>query len=42
MLDAILLKKSFDLRVLEHRPIIDSNLFDPQSELILRLSQESF
>jgi hypothetical protein len=35
MLDALLLKKSFDLRVLELRSIIASNLFDPQSKLIL-------
>jgi hypothetical protein len=28
MLDALLLKKSFNLRVLELRPIIASNLFD--------------
>jgi hypothetical protein len=34
MLDALLLKKSFNLRVLELRPIIASYLFDPQSELI--------
>jgi hypothetical protein len=38
MLDALLLKKSFNLRVLELRPIIASYLFDPQSELILSLS----
>jgi hypothetical protein len=40
MLDALLLKKSFNLRVLEPRSIVDSNLFDSQSELILSLSQE--
>jgi hypothetical protein len=34
MLDALFLKKSFDLRVLELRLIIASNLFDSQSELI--------
>jgi hypothetical protein len=34
MLDA-LLKKSFNLRVLELHSIITSNLFDSQSELIL-------
>jgi hypothetical protein len=41
MLDA-LLKKSFNLRVLELRSIISSNLLDSQSELILSSSQESF
>jgi hypothetical protein len=41
MLDALLLKKSFDLRVLELRSIIASNLFDSLSELILSPSQES-
>jgi hypothetical protein len=40
MLDA-LLKKSFNFRVLELRSIVASNLFDSQSELILRSSQES-
>jgi hypothetical protein len=34
MLDA-LLKKSFNLRVLELRSIVASNLLDSQSELIL-------
>jgi hypothetical protein len=29
MLDAIILKKAFNLRVLELRPIVASNLFDP-------------
>jgi hypothetical protein len=29
MLDALLLKKSFNLRVLELRPIIASYIFDP-------------
>jgi hypothetical protein len=29
MLDAIVLKKAFYLRVLELRPIVVSNLFDP-------------
>jgi hypothetical protein len=38
MLGALFLKKSFNLRVLELRSIIASNLFDPQSELILSLS----
>jgi hypothetical protein len=42
MLDAIILKKAFDFRVLELRPIIASYLLDSQSELILSLSQESF
>jgi hypothetical protein len=41
MLDALLLKKSFNLRVLELRSIVVSNLFDSQSELILSPSQES-
>jgi hypothetical protein len=41
MIDALLLKKSFNLRVVELRSIIASNLFDSQSELILSLSQES-
>jgi hypothetical protein len=41
MLDALLLKKSFNLEVLELRSIITSNLFDSQSELILSPSQES-
>jgi hypothetical protein len=40
MLDVLHLKKSFNLRVLEPCPIIASNLLDPQSELILSLSQE--
>jgi hypothetical protein len=40
MLDALLLKKSFNLRILEPRSIVASNLFDSQSELILRSSQE--
>jgi hypothetical protein len=35
MLDALLLKKSFNLRVLELRSIVASNLLDSQSELIL-------
>jgi hypothetical protein len=36
MLDALLLlKKSFNLRVLELRSIVASNLIDSQSELIL-------
>jgi hypothetical protein len=41
MLDALLLKKSFNLRILEHRSIVTSNLLDSQSELILSPSQES-
>jgi hypothetical protein len=41
MLDALLLKEAFDLRVLELRPIIASNFLDPQAELILSPSQES-
>jgi hypothetical protein len=40
MLDALLLKKSFNLRVLKLHPIIAPNLFDSQSELILSPSQE--
>jgi hypothetical protein len=38
MLDALLLKKSFNLGVLELYSIIASNLFDSQSELILSSS----
>jgi hypothetical protein len=38
MLDALLLKKSFNLRVLELRSIAASNLFYSQSELILSSS----
>jgi hypothetical protein len=41
MLDALVLKKAFDLRFLELRPIIAFYLFYSQSELILSLSQES-
>jgi hypothetical protein len=41
MLDALLLKKSFNLRILELRSIVASNLFDSQSKLILSQSQES-
>jgi hypothetical protein len=41
MLDALLLKKAFNLRVLELRPIVASYLLDSQSELILSPSQES-
>jgi hypothetical protein len=45
MLDALLLKKSFNLRVLEVCPIIACNLFDSQSklifELVLRISLRS-
>jgi hypothetical protein len=29
MIDALLLKKAFDLRILELRPIVASYLFDP-------------
>jgi hypothetical protein len=38
MLDALLLKKPFNLRVLELRSIVASNLLDSQSELILSSS----
>jgi hypothetical protein len=41
MLDALLLKKSFNLRVLELRSIVASNLFDSKSEFLLSASQES-
>jgi hypothetical protein len=40
MLDALLLKKSFNLWVLELHSIVASNLFDSQSELLLSPSQE--
>jgi hypothetical protein len=40
MLDALLLKKSFNLRVLELRSIVASNPLDSQSKLILSSSQE--
>jgi hypothetical protein len=40
MLDALLLKKSFNLRILELCSIVAPNIFDSQSELILRPSQE--
>jgi hypothetical protein len=40
MLDALLLMKSFNLRVLELCSIIASNLLDSQFELILSSSQE--
>jgi hypothetical protein len=40
MLDALILKKSFNLRVLELRSIVASNLLDSQFELILSSSQE--
>jgi hypothetical protein len=40
MFDALLLKKSFNLGVLELCSIVASNLLDSQSELILSLSQE--
>jgi hypothetical protein len=40
MLKALLLKKSFNLRILELRSIVASNLFYSQSELILSPSQE--
>jgi hypothetical protein len=29
MLDALILKEAFNLRVLELRPVVASNLFDP-------------
>jgi hypothetical protein len=29
MLDALVLKEAFNLRVLELRPVVASNLFDP-------------
>jgi hypothetical protein len=41
MLDALLLKKAFNLRVLELCSIVASNLLDYQSKLILSPSQES-
>jgi hypothetical protein len=41
MLDALLLKKSFNLRILELCSIVASNLLDSHSELILSPSQES-
>jgi hypothetical protein len=41
MLDALILKEAFDLRVLELCPIVASYLFDSQSKLILSPSQES-
>jgi hypothetical protein len=41
MLDALLLKKAFILRVLELRPVAASYFLDPQAELILSSSQES-
>jgi hypothetical protein len=40
ILDALLLKKSFNLRVLELCSIVTSNLLVSQSELILSSSQE--
>jgi hypothetical protein len=40
VLDALLLKTSFNLRVLELRSIIASNLLDSHSELILSPPQE--
>jgi hypothetical protein len=40
MLDALFLKKSFNLRVLELCSIVTSNLFYSQSKLILSPSQE--
>ena len=42
MLDSLLLQKAFNLRVLELRPVVASYLLDPQAELILSPSQESF
>jgi hypothetical protein len=41
MLDALLLKEAFNLRVLELCAIVACYLFYPQSELILSPSQES-
>jgi hypothetical protein len=41
MLDVLLLKIAFNLRVLELHSIVAYNLLDSQSELILSLSQES-
>jgi hypothetical protein len=41
MLDPLLLKKSFNLRVLELRSIVAYNLFDSQFKPILCPSQES-
>jgi hypothetical protein len=41
MLDALLLKKAFNLCVLELCPVVASYLLDSQSELILSPSQES-
>jgi hypothetical protein len=42
MLDAFLLKKAFNLRVLElHSIVVASNFLDSQPELILSPSQES-
>jgi hypothetical protein len=40
MLDAIVLKKSINLKVLELRSIVAYNFLDSQSELILSPSQE--
>jgi hypothetical protein len=42
MLDALLLKKAFNLRVLELRSVVACYFLDPQAELILSPSQESF
>jgi hypothetical protein len=42
MLDALLLKKAFNLRVLELCTIVASYFLNPQAELILSSSQESF
>jgi hypothetical protein len=41
MLDVLVLKKTFNLRVLELCSIVASNLLDSQSKLILSPSQES-
>jgi hypothetical protein len=41
MLGPLLLKKAFHLSILELCSIVASDLFDPQSELILSTSQES-
>jgi hypothetical protein len=39
MLDSLLLKKSFNMRVLELHSIVASNPLNSQSKLILSLSQ---
>ena len=42
MLDALVLKEAFNLRVLELRPVVASYFLHPQAKLILSPSQESF